>query len=70
MRSDLPGLSWADFALTAPPDEPQLVARAIERAIAQREDLGAKAKKTVNGYTWERTCQETLAAYRHAGVGT
>ncbi len=69
VRSDLPGLSWADFALTTPPDELQLVARAIERAIAQREDLGAKAKRAVNGYTWERTCQETLAAYRHAGVG-
>ena len=69
VRSDLPGLAWADFALTAPPNDPRLIARAIERAIAQREELGVQAKRAVNGYTWERTSRETLAAYRHVGVG-
>ena len=68
VRTDLPGLAWADFALTAPPDDPGRLADAIRTAVGQREELGARAKRAADGYSWERTCRETLAAYRRAGV--
>ncbi len=64
--TELPGLTWADFAVTAPPGNAERLAQAIQTAVAQRQELGERARCAVDAYSWERTCQETLAAYQYA----
>jgi glycosyltransferase involved in cell wall biosynthesis len=70
VRTELPGLAWAEFAVPAPTGDAELTARAIERAIADRDELGARAKSAADEYSWERTCRETVAAYAGAGLAT
>ena len=66
VRTDLPGLGWADFALTAPPNDASQMAGAIDAAITRREELGAGAESAATGYSWERTCRDTQGAYERA----
>ena len=66
VRTDLPGLRWADFAVEAPAGDARALAHAIETAIARREELGCKGKQRAHEYSWDRTCRETLAAYMAA----
>jgi glycosyltransferase involved in cell wall biosynthesis len=63
VRTQLPGLHWADFAVEARTGDAESLANAIEAAIARREELGCWGKQRANEYSWERTCRETLAAY-------
>ena len=62
--TDIPGLAWADFAVRAPVGDAAGLAKAIRSAIDQREQLGARARESASGYSWERTCEETLAVYQ------
>jgi phosphatidylinositol alpha-mannosyltransferase len=62
VRTDLPGLHWADFAVPAPVGDAEALAIAIEDAIARREELGCKGKQRAHEYSWDRTCRETIAA--------
>jgi glycosyltransferase involved in cell wall biosynthesis len=40
---------------------------AIERTLAERDDLGREARVTVErSFTWDRTGRETVAAYEAA----
>ena len=51
--------------LLVPPDDHRALASAIERGLAQGEELGRTARENVRGnFTWERCGQATLAAYR------
>ena len=70
VRTELPGLAWATFAVPAPAGEAAETARAIEWTIAHREELGDRAKRAADQYSWERTCRETVAAYAQAGLAT
>ena len=63
VRTDLPGLRWADFAVEAPAGDAKALADAIETAIAHRNELGCKGKERAHEYSWDRTGRETLAAY-------
>ena len=63
VRTALPGLRWADFAVEAAAGDAASLANAIEDAIARREELGCWGKQRAHEYSWERTCRETLAAY-------
>ena len=69
VRTDLPGLAWADFAPSAPAGNAAELARVIQSAIDNREELGTRAKKVASGYSWERTCRETLGVYRRVAAG-
>jgi glycosyltransferase involved in cell wall biosynthesis len=66
VRTDLPGMRWADFAVEAPAGDARALANAIEDAIVCREELGCKGKQRAHEYSWDRTCRETLAAYMAA----
>jgi phosphatidylinositol alpha-mannosyltransferase len=66
VRTDLPGLRWADFAVEAPAGDATALARAIEAAIGRRDELGCKGKQRAYEYSWDRTCRETLATYMAA----
>jgi phosphatidylinositol alpha-mannosyltransferase len=61
--TDLPGMRWADFAVEAASGDVASLAKAIEGAMARREELGCWGKQRAHEYSWERTCRETLAAY-------
>jgi phosphatidylinositol alpha-mannosyltransferase len=63
VRTDLPGMRWADFAIEAKAGEVASLANGIEEAIARNEELGCWGKQRAHEYSWERTCRETLAAY-------
>ena len=63
VRTDLPGMRWADFAVEAASGDVASLAKAIEGAMARREELGCWGKQRAHEYSWERTCRETLAAY-------
>ena len=63
VRTDLPGLRWAEFAVEATAGDAASLASAIEDAIARRKELGCWGKQRAHEYSWERTCRETLAAY-------
>jgi glycosyltransferase involved in cell wall biosynthesis len=67
VRTDLPGMSWADFAVSVPSNSPRELARGIEAALARQSELGGRASDAARRYSWDRTHQETLAAYRLAG---
>ena len=69
VRSDLPGLAWADFALTAPAGDSDATARAILEAVGRREILGREAAEVADGFSWEITCRKTVAAYKEALAG-
>ena len=62
--TDIPGLAWADFAVQAPVGDAAGLAQAIRSALSQRERLGARARESASRYSWERTCEETLAVYQ------
>ncbi|GMQ95700.1 MAG: hypothetical protein BMS9Abin14_152 [Gammaproteobacteria bacterium] len=62
--TDIPGLAWADFAVRAPVGDAAGLARAIRSALGRREQLGARARESASRYSWERTCEETLAVYQ------
>ncbi len=62
--TDIPGLAWADFAVRAPAGDAVGLAQAIRSALSQREQLGARARESASRYSWERTCEETLAVYQ------
>ncbi len=64
VRSELPGLAWAGFALTAPPGDAGKLATAIRETIERRPELGLLAKKEAAKYTWERTCRDTVSVYQ------
>ena len=68
VRTDLPGLAWADFAIDVLAGDSASLADAIEHAIENRKDIGPKAEQRANEYSWQRTCRETLAVY--AAVAT
>jgi phosphatidylinositol alpha-mannosyltransferase len=63
VRTDLPGMWWADFAIEAKAGDVASLAIAIEDATARSEELGCWGKQRAHEYSWERTCRETLAAY-------
>ena len=44
VRTDLPGLAWADFAVAAAAGDPASLADAIEAAMADRKGLGERAR--------------------------
>lgn len=67
VRSDLPGLAWADFALVVPPGDPLALADALRRAVRQGEELGRRALERASAFSWERTAAETLRVYREVG---
>jgi teichuronic acid biosynthesis glycosyltransferase TuaC len=47
--------------------EPGRLREAIERTLAERDDLGREARATVErSFTWDRTGRETVAAYEAA----
>ncbi len=62
--TDIPGLAWADFAVQAPVGDAAGLAQAIRSALGRREQLGARARESASRYSWERTCEETLAVYQ------
>lgn len=66
VRTDLPGLAWAEFARTTPAGDAAELAKGIAKAVAQREELGAKARDAATQFSWQRTHQESLAAYQAA----
>jgi glycosyltransferase involved in cell wall biosynthesis len=66
VRTDLPGLAWADFALTAPANNAHELSITIEQAIAQRAELGASARYAATQFSWSRTHRESFAAYQSA----
>jgi glycosyltransferase involved in cell wall biosynthesis len=67
VRTDLPGMSWADFAVVVPANSPSQLADGIRLALTQVTELGGRASDAARRYSWDRTHQETLAAYRLAG---
>ncbi|MBI4306848.1 MAG: glycosyltransferase, partial [Chloroflexi bacterium] len=67
VRTDLPGLAWADFAVKVSPDDPVQLAKGIEMGLARGRELGEQAGDAARQYSWERTHLETLAAYQPAG---
>jgi glycosyltransferase involved in cell wall biosynthesis len=68
VRSDLPGLAWADFAAVVRVNDAPSLARSIDYAITHREELGRKAEQRAHEYSWQRTCRETLAVYATTGA--
>jgi glycosyltransferase involved in cell wall biosynthesis len=66
VRTDLPGLKWADFALEVAPGSPARLAEGIAAALERRAELGERASDAARRYSWSRTHQETLAAYQLA----
>ncbi|MFN3924658.1 MAG: glycosyltransferase family 4 protein, partial [Pseudarthrobacter sp.] len=66
VRSDLPGLAWADFALPAAAGDAGDLAAQIERALAERPALEGKSRDAASQYTWDRTHRESLAACEYA----
>ena len=66
VRSDLPALAWADFALTSRAGDEADLARVIEEALSRLPELSARALAASRPYRWERTCERLGAFYREA----
>jgi phosphatidylinositol alpha-mannosyltransferase len=66
VRTDLPGLGWADFAVEVAAGAPVALARGIQSALSNHVELGERATDAARRYSWDRTHQETLAAYHMA----
>lgn len=66
VRSDLPALGWADFALPSRAGDPEDLARVLGQALARVPELSGWALAASRPYRWERTCQYLGAFYREA----
>ena len=66
VRSDLPALVWADFALAARPGDAADLARVLEEALDRAPELAARALAASRPYRWDRTCERLGAFYREA----
>lgn len=66
VRSELPGLAWADFALSARAGDAAELGRVLAEALARVKDLSEQALAASRQYRWERTCATLAAFYREA----
>jgi alpha-1,3-rhamnosyl/mannosyltransferase len=53
-----------DAAVRADPDDPDALAAAVERALAERDRLVPLGLRPAEAFTWERVGRIMLAAYR------
>ncbi len=66
VRSDLPALGWATFALPVRAGDPADLARALEEALERVPELSGRALGASREFRWERTCERLSAFYREA----
>jgi glycosyltransferase involved in cell wall biosynthesis len=66
VRSDLPALSWATFALPSRAGDPADLARALSEALRRIPELSARALAASREFRWERTCERLGEFYREA----
>jgi glycosyltransferase involved in cell wall biosynthesis len=64
-RSSLPEVA-GDAALLVDPEDRQALRTAIEQALADPEPLAARGIERAAAFSWERTAQLTVEAYRRA----
>jgi glycosyltransferase involved in cell wall biosynthesis len=57
-----------DVAVRADPDDPGAIAAAIERAVAQREQLVAAGREHAKSFTWRAVGATFLQGYHEAGA--
>ena len=58
-----------DAGVLVDPADPDDVAAGLVRAVADRDALAPAAAARAAGFTWERTAEATLGAYRRAAAG-
>jgi glycosyltransferase involved in cell wall biosynthesis len=72
VASDLPAVRevLGRHASLVPPDDPDALAAALHRVLAEPPDAGARAeaRQHARAFTWRRCAELTLAAYRSAVV--
>jgi glycosyltransferase involved in cell wall biosynthesis len=66
VRSDLPALRWADFAVTSRAGDGDDLARALGEALERGPALSAASLAASEAYRWDRTCERLRAFYRTA----
>jgi glycosyltransferase involved in cell wall biosynthesis len=66
VRSDLPALGWADFAVASRAGDPDDLARALGDALERGPALSAASLAASEAYRWDRTCERLRAFYRAA----
>jgi glycosyltransferase involved in cell wall biosynthesis len=57
-----------DAAVRVDPESPEDVARGIERALAERDELVRRGLEHTRGFTWRRTGEIMLQAYEEAAA--
>jgi glycosyltransferase involved in cell wall biosynthesis len=66
VRSDLPALGWATFALSSRAGDSADLARALIEALRRIPELSGQALAASREFRWERTCERLSAFYREA----
>jgi phosphatidylinositol alpha-mannosyltransferase len=66
VRSDLPALRWADFAVASRAGDPDDLARALDDALERGPGLSSASLAASEAYRWDRTCERLRAFYRAA----